>query len=201
MRKFLIELGLVFAFLLYSPPLHAEEKSFDILELDRLCSKVVRPFSDKNCEQFNREYWWGNKLPEVERLVNEASELIRRAVITGRLEDYKKIENYMSKSKPVEFSISEHIDGKIRRHSLKINNIKEFASLFNRINQRTYTLTLLKERPYSPRYHSHSSVTLYHSYSTWLSVICDGQEDLKLPEKRHLCNSISIRIDTICFED
>jgi hypothetical protein len=175
-----------------------EEKSLDSTELRQLCSKLVR-VGDEVCKEFQKEYWWGEKLPEVERKVNELSRLIQRASLSGRVEDYAKLEKYITY--PFEFGIDDYSGTEDRRYSWWANNFREFVKHFRKVNER------IDSRDKEPYLQSYSSTYVLYLTTVdahiWLSVNCDGfkptpqRKLLRLPEDRHLCNKIELKIKSV----
>lgn len=105
-------------------------------------------FSYEDVENILRRLW-KSKLPEVIHEVNKISDLFRKAITSGKIQEYKKLEPYLcgdkypfgfhiSYSKKVPFIRDEVIEDEKTQYlndSINVNNLEELAAAFNGLHK------------------------------------------------------------------
>jgi hypothetical protein len=216
MSKKLKSLWVIAVMLIPGSSYGEEEREFSWQEITRMYRLTLQEKNDESTEQFKGEYYWGSRLSEVKKVVDEIMEPLKHALASGRGEDYNQLKRKIRY--PLEFDVEEmqkfrftdpkkekdHFSRPSRgmdRH--QAHNLEEAVYFLNRANSRANILTYLNNGTMFQEYEMSGAVTIKIG-PKWItgpsaitiSMVCEQSwpkksvDNFRLPKDRKLCKKI-----------
>ncbi len=161
-------------------------------KFDAMCGENFAEYGQCN-EKI--EYWWQDKLPEVNEKVDKLVADITFAALNN---DYSKIDQYLKF--PIKFYVS--IGGsKDKSKTWVAKNKKDFIKYFNKIFEYDdYIKKKMQNNEYKKVYYAIGQVGIFWYSRLYISMDCKDYllrketEYIRLPQRLSYCNHITPRI-------
>ena len=161
-------------------------------KFDAMCGENFAEYGECN-EKI--EYWWQDKLPEVNEKVDKLVSDITFAALNN---DYSKIDQYLKF--PIKFYVSTG-GSKDKSKTWVVKNKKDFIKYFNKIFEYDdYIKKKMQNNEYDKIYYGHGIIGIFWFSRIKIEVNCKDfirskeQEFISLPEDLNLCSQIELKI-------